>query len=80
MWECCHGNSRYSDEGHKEWMMSNIYSTSYSKLLIMQVAQTKASTLDYSKINHYMYTFHGLHSWTSNVGVLANSILVDKQQ
>ena len=49
--------------------MSNIYCISCSKLLSMQAAQIKASTLDKSKANHYMYTFHGLHSWTSNAGV-----------
>ena len=53
-----HGYSRYSDEE----MISNIYFISYSKLLSMQAVQIKASTL-------YMYTFHGLHSWTSNAGV-----------
>ena len=60
----CHGYSMYSDEGRKEWIMSNIYSTSYLKLMSMLAAQIKASTLDQSKANHYMYTFHGFHSWT----------------
>ena len=65
----CHGYSMYSDEGLKEWIMSNIYSISYSKLLSMQAAQIKTSTLDQSKANHYMYTFHGLYPWASDAGV-----------
>ena len=39
-----HGYGMYSDEDLKEWIISNIYSISYSKLLSMQAAQIKAST------------------------------------
>ena len=40
--------------------MDDHYSIIYSKLLSVQAAQIKASTLDKSKANNYMYTFHVL--------------------